>query len=79
MINIGLLQFVYELGGGLTGTVPGVSIVSHFGPPPPPHTYKRPVWILSSALLVAASKGFSELMTRVDEAPSLAQSWFVTV
>ena len=48
----------YELGGGLTDTVPYVSIGSHFGPPPPWRASKQLSWILSSASLLAASTGF---------------------
>ena len=62
------------MGGRLTNTVPCVSIGSHFGPPPPPHAYKRPSWILSSASLSAVSKEYPILMDKVGEALSLAQS-----
>ena len=80
-LNLGPIWLDYELGvgrGGLIDTVHCVSIGPHFDPPPPLHAYTRPSWILSSAPLLDASKGFPVLMTRVGEAPSIAQSWPIT-
>ena len=79
-LNLGPIWLDYGLGGrgGLTDIDPCVSFGSHFSPPPPPHTYQPPLWISSSALLLAAPEGFPVLMTRVGEALSLAQSWSIT-
>ena len=57
MLNICPLRLDYVLGGGLTDTVPCVSIGSHVSPSPCPHAYKQPSWISLSASLLAAAKG----------------------
>ena len=73
-LNLGPSWMDCELGGGLTENVPCVFIGSHVGPPPPLHALNSRRGSRQARHCWLRRRAFPVLMTRVGEAPNLAQS-----